>query len=58
MGCKQSNENGNGMDIDNLWKSKSFKEIPLDQFENEGERILFKTINLIRLDPKWAIPHV
>ena len=30
----------------------------MENFENEAERLLFKTINLIRRDPLWAIPFI
>jgi len=33
-------------------------EWPEDTFENDFEELLFKTIALVRMDPRWAIPYV
>ena len=30
----------------------------MSNFENESELKIFKTMNLIRLDPLWVIPHI
>jgi len=33
-------------------------EVDKSLFENDSEITLFKTINLIWADPKWAIPRI
>lgn len=46
------------MRINEQWKMRKLPEWPETTFENGFEQILFKTICLIRMDPKWVIPYV
>lgn len=56
MGCKQSSETG--MNVDSIWSSKNNPDLNPTLFENDSEKTLFKTINLIRTDPKWLVPFI
>lgn len=62
MGCKHSNDkNGDiasDMNIHETWKRLCLQEPEKGTFSNQFEVSLFKALNLIRLDPKWAIPHI
>ena len=57
MGCKQSTK-ATGLDVDTYWSVKKLPQLPQNLFENESERMLYKTINLIRMDPQWAVPYI
>ena len=46
------------MNVDLLWESKHFIDVPSTLFDNDSEKTLFKTINLIRSDPKWLLPYI
>jgi hypothetical protein len=59
MGCKNTKEDGSkGINIDEEWRFRGLPEVNRALFENDSELQLYKTINLIRHDPKWAIPHI
>ena len=50
MGC-ESSKGCKDMDIDNEWKSRKLPNISHTDFDNESEIIIYKTMNLIRMDP-------
>jgi hypothetical protein len=58
MGCKNTKDDKNDMRVNEKWNHHGMPEVPFEDFENEFEVTLFKTLNLIRLDPQWAIPHI
>lgn len=51
MGCKNSRDYNEGMNVQERWKNLKMPEISECAFENEFEMLLFKTICLIRVDP-------
>ena len=58
MGCKCTKGNDDILDINQEWHSRNLPTDFAAEFENESEIKLFKTINLIRMEPRWAIPHI
>ena len=58
MGCRNAKEDAHGMNIEDQWQKRNLPIIDKSLFENESEITLFKTINLIRHDPEWAIPYI
>jgi hypothetical protein len=66
MGCRCAREYDYGagigaginMNTDQTWVSHRLPLVLMENYENEAERLLFKTINLIRYDPQWAIPFI
>ena len=41
-----------------MWQQRNLAAPEQNTFENMAEILIYKTINLIRLDPKWIIPYV
>ena len=58
MGCKASKDDASDMRVLSHWAKLNLPEPSSDAFDNDFEFQLYKTINLIRLDPQWAIPFV
>ena len=46
------------MRVEEEWKKRSLPDIPSSSFENRFEEVLYKTLNLIRTDPQWAVPYI
>jgi hypothetical protein len=46
------------MQVEETWAKLKLPHVPKDAFENDFELLLYKTLNLIRVSPEWAIPHV
>lgn len=58
MGCNGSRPDSKTMNVKEHWKNLKLPEVPAGTFENEFELIFYKTICLIRIDPRWIIPYV
>mmetsp|Transcript_33090 Transcript_33090/g.32221 ORF Transcript_33090/g.32221 Transcript_33090/m.32221 type:complete len:109 (+) Transcript_33090:52-378(+) len=46
------------MDIEKTWIVSKLPLVTIEDFENQSERQIYKTLNLIRRDPEWAIPFI
>ncbi len=49
---------GISMDTEQAWLANKLPLVLIENFESEEERLLFKTINLVRFNPSWAIPYM
>ncbi|CDW75664.1 UNKNOWN [Stylonychia lemnae] len=58
MGCQNTKDDKKSMNVLQRWNTLKFQEPAEGVFENDFELLLFKTMNLIRQDPQWAIPFI
>lgn len=58
MGCKNSKDEKKSMEVEETWSKLKLPKVNREYFDNDFEVLLYKTLNLIRINPEWAIPHV
>ena len=46
------------MGVNSTWEFKKLPPIEKDLFDNDNEILFYQTVNLIRTDPKWVLPHL
>lgn len=60
MGCKSSKDDSSSasMKVQEEWHLRNLPEVDKSLFENDSEIQIYKTINLIRSNPQWAISFI
>jgi len=55
MGCKPTKASLRELNVVSEWENLNLPKIPNSWFQNESERLIYMTINLIRQDPHWPL---